>query len=97
MNLNPKIISSTAKAEIISLELTLLNKQKLTLSTLYRVGTLGNYNAKEIETHFINIFRSKKYKYNIIVGDMNLDSVNWLTNSASNSVHTSFINLFNDL
>ena len=83
--------------EIISLELTLLNKQKLTLSTLYRVGTLGNYNAKEIETRFINIFRSKKYKYNIIVGDMNLDSVNWLTNSASNSVHTSFINLFNDL
>ena len=42
LNLNPKIISSTAKAEIISLELTLLNKQKLTLSTLYRVGTLAN-------------------------------------------------------
>ena len=34
LNLSPKIISSTAKAEIISLELTLLNKQKLTLSTL---------------------------------------------------------------
>ena len=97
LNLSPKIISSTAKSEIISLELTLLNKQKLTLSTLYRVGTLGNYNAKEIETHFINIFRSKKYKYNIIVGDMNLDSVNWLTNSASDRVHTSFINHFNDL
>ena len=28
---------------------------------------------------------------------MNSDSVNWLTNSASNNVHTSFINLFNDL
>ena len=28
LNLSPKIISSTAKAEIISLELTLLNEQK---------------------------------------------------------------------
>ena len=28
---------------------------------------------------------------------MNLDSINWLYNSASNAVHSSFINLFNEL
>ena len=28
---------------------------------------------------------------------MNLDTVNWLTNSTSNNVHSSFTNLFNEL
>ena len=97
MNLHPKLITSTAKAEIISIELTLPNKKRLTVSTLYRVGTLGNFNAKEVATHFTKIFNSKKYKYNFIVGDMNLDTVNWLSNSTSNRVHTSLINLFDDL
>ena len=97
MNLHPKLITSTAKAEIISIELTLPNKKRLTVSTLYRVGTLGNFNANEVASHFTNIFSSKKYKYNFIVGDMNLDTVNWLSNSTSKRVHTSFISLFNDL
>ena len=97
LNLHPKLITSTAKAEIISIELTLPNKNRLTVSTLYRVGTLGNFNANEVASHFTNIFSSKKYKYNFIVGDMNLDTVNWLSNSTSNRVHTSFISLFNDL
>ena len=78
LNLSPKLISSSVRAEIISLELTLLNKQKYTFSTLYRVGTLGNLNAKEVETHFTRIFRSRKYKCNFIIGDMNLNSINWL-------------------
>ena len=68
LNLHPKLITSTAKAEIISIELTLPNKKRLTVSTLYRVGTLGNFNAKEVATHFTKIFNSKKYKYNFIVG-----------------------------
>ena len=97
LNLHPKLITSTAKAEIISIELTLPNKKRLTVSTPYRVGTLGNFNAKEVATHFTKIFNSKKYKYNFIVGDMNLDTVNWLSNSTSNRVHTTFINLFDDL
>ena len=97
LKLHPKLITSTAKAEIISIELTLPNKKRLTVSTLYRVGTLGNFNAKEVATHFTKIFNSKKYKCNFIVGDMNLDTVNWLSNSTSNRVHTSFINLFDDL
>ena len=97
LNLHPKLITSTAKAEIISIELTLPNKKRLTVSTLYRVGTLGNFNAKEVAAHFTKIFNSKKYKYNFIVGDMNLDTVNWFSNSTSNRVHTSYINLFDDL
>ena len=97
LNLHPKLITSTAKAEIISIELTLPNKKRLTVSTLYRVGTLGNFNANEVASHFTNIFSSKKCKYNFIVGDMNLNTVNWLSNSTFNRVHTSFISLFNDL
>ena len=69
----------------------------MTLSTLYRVGTLGALNAKEVETHLSEIFRSRKNKYDILIGDMNLDTVNWLTNSTFNNVHSSFTNPFNEL
>ena len=89
-------MSNVSSREIIS-ALTELEISLGLRSTLYRVGTLGNLNAKEVETHFTRIFRSRKYKYNFIIGDMNLDSINWLYNSASNAVHSSFINLFNEL
>ena len=39
-NLCPKLINSSCKAEIASVEITLPDKKKMTLSTLYRVGTL---------------------------------------------------------
>ena len=76
LNLCPKLINSSWKAEIASVEIILPDKKKMTLSTLYRVGTLGALNAKEVETHLSEIFRSRKYKYNILIGDMNLDTVN---------------------
>lgn len=97
LNLQPKQLKSSAQAEILSVALTLPNKKKITVSTIYRVGTLGHPNVMEVEKHFYDIFRTGKFKYNIIVGDLNLDSANWHLNTASGSVHSSFLNLFNDL
>ena len=39
----------------------------------------------------------KKYKNNFIVGDMNLEAVNWHTNSSNNNLQSSYVNLFADI
>ena len=73
LNLCPKEIKTTCKAEILSIELTLPNKKKISISTHYRVGTLGVTSFNKVKQHLHNIFRFKKYKNNFIVGDMNLE------------------------
>ena len=97
LNLNPKEIKCSAQAEILSIELRLPSKKKISIMTLYRVGTLGNANFKQVEKHLFDIFRSQKYKHNFIAGDSNLDSVDWHRNTASNNTHKPFLNLFSDL
>ena len=97
LNLNPQEIKCSAQAEILSIELRLPSKKKISITTLYRVGTLGNANFKQLGKHLFDIFRSQKYKHNFIVGDFNLDSVDWHRNTASNNTHIPFLNLFSDL
>ena len=97
LNLNPKEIKCSAQAEILSIELWLPSKKKISVTTLYRVGTLGNANFKRVEKHLFDIFRSQKYKHNFIVGDFNLDSVDWHRNTPSNNSHIPFLSLFSDL
>ena len=48
LNLNPKIVNYSCKAEVISLELTLPNRKKICISTLYRVGTLAQENFSQL-------------------------------------------------
>ena len=77
--------------------LKLPNKEKVSITTLYRVGTLGYANFMQVEKHLFDIFRSQKYKHNFITGDFNLESVDfnlesvdWLRNTASNNAHTPY-------
>ena len=97
LNLNPKEIKTSCKAEILSVELTLPNKKKISISTHYRVGTLGIDSLNELRDHLYNIFRAKKYKNNFIVGDMNLEAVNWQDNSSNNNLLSSYVDLFSDI
>ena len=97
LNLCPKEIKTTCKAEILSIELTLPNKKKISISTHYRVGTLGVTRINKVKQHLHNIFRFKKYKNNFIVGDINLESVNWHTNSSNNNLQSSYVSLFADI
>ena len=97
LDLHPKVIASKSQAEILSIEVTLSNKKKVSLSTLYRVGTLGLPNLTEVKQYLIKIFKDKKYKNNFIVGDFNLDTVNWQNYTATSNVQTSYLNLFLDL
>ena len=97
LNLCPKEIKTKCKTEILSIEITLPNKKKISISTHYRVGTLGVTSFNEVKQHLHDIFRSKKYKNNFIVGDMNLQSVNWHTNSSNNNLQSSYVSLFADI
>ena len=84
LNLKPREIKTICMAELLSIELTFPCRSKYSLSTLYRVGTLGYNHICEVESHFYNIFSSKKYKKNFIIGDLNLKSIDWSTSTTSN-------------
>ena len=77
--------------------MSLPNKKKICLSTVYRVGTLGKDNFLNLQKHFNSISASNRFKYSYIIGDFNLDSINWNRNCASHSTHSLFLNLFNNL
>ena len=59
LNLNPKLIKLTCSAEVLTVELSLPNKKKICLSTLYRVGTLGRDNFLRLQQYYSSIFASK--------------------------------------
>ena len=97
LDLNPRIIKINSKAEVLSIELKTPNKKKICLSTCYRVGTLGDLNHSELDNHLRDIARNNKISAHFILGDFNLDTVNWENRVASNWIHTKFLDTFNNL
>ena len=96
LDLNPKLYISKAKAEILSVVLTLKNSKKICITTCYRVGTLQENNFNEVSDHIQNISCNKSITKHIIVGDFNLDSINWDNNLTSNDIYRKFMNLFEE-
>ena len=92
LDLNPKLAISKAKAEILSVTVTLKNSKKLCITTCYRVGTLSKSNCNEISTHIQNISSNKSITKHIIVGGFNLDSVR-LYGTILRHLMTYFVNL----
>ena len=43
------------------------------------------------------LLTTKKYKHTYIIGDLNLESVNWENNSSSDNTQSLFLDLFNNL
>ena len=93
----PKKISISSKAEILSLELNINNKDIICLTTCYRVGTLGCDNHKEIDNHLRTISRNRKYHKHIVVGDFNLSNTSWAEKKSTEKIENLFIDTFNDL
>ena len=96
--MTPKLVKIDTRAEILSITLKLKGSKKICITTCYRVGTLGDTNCEEITKHIEQISGNKNIKHHIVVGDFNLDTVNWdKEESSSNSnMHRKFINLFNN-
>ena len=91
LNLNPKLVKVTCKAEVLSVELILPNEKKICISTLYRVGTLGRDNFSRIQGYYNEMYRRCKYRQIYIIGDLSLESVNWNSSSSSNAIQCVFM------
>ena len=60
----------------------------------YRVGTLGEQNLTEISKHLQLISSTRSIINHTVIGDMNLDSIDWIQNTSSTSLHREFLNTF---
>ena len=90
-------IKEKAKAEILSVEIRLKSGKSICLCTLYRVGTFGAENHREIDTYLRAIAKRKKFSKIILIGDLNLNEISWPDNSTSNELESNFLDTFNDL
>ena len=94
LHVNPKIVKSNSKAEVLSVTLKLKNNKKDCLTTCYRVGTLGEQNLTEISKHLQLIPSTRPIINHTVIGDMNLDSIDCIQNTSSTSLHREFLNTF---
>ena len=59
-------------AELLTVIITNTTGNKFSLSTFYRVGTLGDDNFDQFKEHFDSLFKSNSSSKHILVGDFNL-------------------------
>ena len=55
LDLNPKLVNQSCSAEVLSVQLSLPNKEKICLLIVYRVGTLGTNNFFQLQKHHFNL------------------------------------------
>ena len=92
-----KLIKISCKAEMLSVGISLRNGKNICVSTLYRVGTLGAENHRAIDSYLKSLVQMKKYSKIILIGDINLNQVNWPDVSTSNSIQSNFLDTFSDI
>ena len=96
LDLKPKILKLNTKSEILSITLTLKGSKKLCITICYRVGTLGHSNLYEIVKHLQQISINKSIKNLVVIGDFNLDSIDWQQKQSTDAIHNSFLELFDN-
>lgn len=99
LDITSKKIPTQCQAEVLSVEITLKNKTKFCLSTIYRVGTLGMENLSALKSYYNNILKTKKFSKLFIIGDLNLPELTvheWRTGRSTNAISQAFLEMFND-
>ena len=79
------------------MEIGLGNGKNICLCTLYRVGTLGAENHRAVDNYLRNLSKRKKYTKIVLIGDLNLNQVNWTDKVTRISLQEKFLDTFNDL
>ena len=85
-----------ARAELLTISLSLSSGKKLLLSTFYRVGTLGNDNFDQFKEHFDTIFSRRNAVKHVLVGDFNFSGVKWPCSFPRNGVDDNFLSYLLD-
>ena len=86
-----------AKAEILSVVFRSGTGPKVCISTLYRVGTLGEENLNEVNRHLRAIAKNKSIHKHILLGDLNLSQTSWPDGKTNCGLQNKFIDLFQEL
>ena len=100
LDITTKKISKQCPAEVLSIEITLKNKTKFCLSTIYRVGTLGMENLSALKGYYSDILKTNKFSKLIVLGDLNLPELTaneWRNGYCSNAISQAFLEMFSDL
>ena len=97
LSLRTKIIPVKCTAELLAVELTLPDCTKIIITTCYRVGTLGVANCNQIMQTLNKLHRKKMLRKFLVIGDLNLKSINWSTGTSENALETEFLNGFAEL
>ena len=84
-------------AELLAVELTLPDCTKIIITTCYQVGTLGVANCNQIMQSLNKLRRKKMLRKFLVIGDLNLKSINWSTGTSENVLETEFLNGFAEL
>ena len=93
-----KFTKVKVQAELLSIILKTESGRKFTISTFYRVGTLGLENFKEFERHFRTLALDKKLQRHVLIGDFNFSDVTWPEGQTSCDVQHKFLDfLIGDL
>jgi hypothetical protein len=87
---------ATGDLPILSIIIRASNGYKLCISTYYRYDYSNATQADEIEKYYLELI--KRHKNLAIIGDLNLSSVkNWETPVSTNSSHTKYLDIFDNL
>ena len=96
IEISPTKISFKCAAEFLGITLTLKNKKKIVLCTCYRVGNLGLKNHSEVQNYLRKLKTKKGISNIIVIGDLNLSSINWPDYSSTVAVEEIFLNTFSN-
>ena len=82
------------QAEILTVNFKLPTGKRFSLSTFYRVGTLGTENFDLVKSYLTTLASKKKLDKHLLVGDLNFPEIVWPDSSTTVELHKKFIELF---
>ena len=85
------------QAEILTVNFKLPSGKCFSLSTFYRVGTLGTENFDLVKNYLITLASKKKLNKHLLIGDLNFPEIAWPDNSTTVELHRKFIDFYRKL
>ena len=82
------------QAEILTVNFKLPTGKRFSLSTFYRVGTLGSENFELVKNYLTTLAIKKKLDKHLLIGDLNFPEIGWPDSSTTVELHKNFIELF---
>ena len=89
-----KVAILKVQAEILTVNFKLPTGKCFSLSTFYRVGTLGMENFDLVKSYLTTLASKKKLDKHLLIGDFNFPEIAWPENFSNVDLHKKFIQLF---